>query len=211
MRKTNRKINYHYLWMLVIIALIAITLFSVYKIRTNNQKELETSYFRQNGAFIMKPINDNYTSTILDQNFSKQFEAYENIESKSMLYAYLQLFEKETGVVLSFDEIKDYLSQEFNTDGSRRASKDYPKIQAYIDFIWGEHEKEKVKVIEIEGPSLLTLYRRSLIEAMEELREPYRYMSLMTVPLDQMEKMVAWAFDVSEEQKAKGYKFNSLY
>ncbi|MDO5649992.1 MAG: hypothetical protein Q4G11_05245 [Gallicola sp.] len=209
MRNTNRKINYHYLWMLVIIALIAITLFSVYKIRTNNQKELETSYFRQNGAFLMNPIDGNYASTRLFQNFSKQFEEYENIESESMLYAYLRLFEKETGIVLSLDEIKDYLLQEFNPDGSRRASKDYPKIQAYIDFIWGEHEKVIEK--EKERPGLIHLYERSLIEAKKELREPYRSMRFMTVPLEQMKKMVAWAFDVSEEQKAKGYKFNSLY
>ena len=55
------------------------------------------------------------------------------------LYLYLKMYESETGNSIPYAMIVDYLSTEYEPNGSLRLCDNgmHPEIQAYVDWAWG--------------------------------------------------------------------------
>jgi hypothetical protein len=54
-------------------------------------------------------------------------------------YLFLKLFEAQTGAVLTYADVTDYLSEEHEPDGSLRLYDNglHPDIEAFVDWAWG--------------------------------------------------------------------------
>jgi len=60
-------------------------------------------------------------------------------------YIFLLFYERETGIVLSYDLVIDYFSEEFEADGSLRLYNNgkHPEIQAFVEWMWeGRWQRE---------------------------------------------------------------------
>jgi hypothetical protein len=62
---------------------------------------------------------------------------------KYRTYLALKLYKKETGLTLTYEELKDYLSQEYEPDGTLRLYNNgrHPEIESYVEWMW-EHREE---------------------------------------------------------------------
>ena len=58
-------------------------------------------------------------------------------------YSRLLFFERETGMNLSFEEVIDYFSEEFEPDGSLRLYNNgkHPQIEAFVNWMYGRREE----------------------------------------------------------------------
>ena len=191
--------------LLMVIAIIVSTVLII-NYQEQKKEHMQESYYRQNQAFV---IIDNlfvtYVSWWADElPEDVQYHSYDEIDSESYLYAYLRLYEYETGNTLTLEDVREYLSQEYNDDVTLRLSEQYPNIQAYIDFLWDFSKTKPVA----NGATLLRQYEASLMWGQDRLPEPYCDMKIYDLPLEQMQIVVDWSLNVSDEQRAEGYYFS---
>ncbi len=133
--------------LLTIIAFIVSTVLII-NYQEQKKEHIQESYYRQNQAFV---IIDKFFSTYeswraYDISEDIRYRSYDEIDSEPFLYAYLRLYEKETGNTLTLEDIREYLSQEYNDNGTLRLSEQYPNIQAYIDFLWDFSKKNLLQM-----------------------------------------------------------------
>jgi hypothetical protein len=59
-------------------------------------------------------------------------------------YANLKLYEHRTGNVLSYERILEYLSEEFESDGSLRLYNNgkHPDVESFVNWSWGRREEQ---------------------------------------------------------------------
>ena len=195
---TKRKRVIHIL--LAVICLAAIVVGLIYY-QNQGKKHIQKSYFRQNTAFTV--CNDLFTS--YRDETDQVYHGYQDVQHETILYAYLRLYEHDTGHTLTLEDVQNYLSAEYNENGSLRLSEQFPEIQGYIDFIWNCTESYPEK--DADKIDYLTLYEMSLRDGLKiRCGMPYPYY-IGNIPQPKMEMAIEWAFDVSDEQKAKGYVF----
>lgn len=63
-------------------------------------------------------------------------------------YLALKYYDKITGIVITYDVVTDYLSEEYESDGTLRLYNNgrHPEIEAYVDWMWQRRE------MQIENP-----------------------------------------------------------
>jgi len=70
------------------------------------------------------------------------------------VYLYLRFYERETGIVLSYDLVVDYFSEEFEADGSLRLYNNgkHPEMQAFVEWMWEGRWQDEVRdyILQIE-------------------------------------------------------------
>jgi len=70
------------------------------------------------------------------------------------VYLYLRFYERETGIVLSYDLVIDYFLEEFEPDGSLRLynNGNHPEIQAFVEWMWEGRWQDEVRdyILQIE-------------------------------------------------------------
>ena len=114
--------------------------------RINQQKmdeeaaQLKQAYYTQNSAF------GNY--------YSKYMPSLRNYSDNEdgiyyRVYFYLAYYEKSTGIHLGYEQILDYLSQEFEDDGDIRIYNNgrHPEVEAYVVWL-GENKDMAEQYIE---------------------------------------------------------------
>lgn len=91
--------------------------------------EIARSYSRVNSAFRLERHQQYYLP--LDESKINEHGIY------AKLYISLACYTKETGNVLTYEQAVDYLSSEYEEDGSRRTYNNgmHPEVEKYVD--WG--------------------------------------------------------------------------
>ena len=115
------------------------------------ERELEIAwaYLRLNYAFGMAGLS---TPGHLDQDGMykplREITPEENRFGISVrLYLYLRIYEHKTGMVLAYETVVDYFSEEFEPDGSLRLynNGNHPEIQAYVEWMWEEWRRPDIE------------------------------------------------------------------
>ena len=128
---------------LLISVLIILGICAFIYMKHQQQKELERSYSRQNQAFNITgylPFTVRHDKTKI---IPTKYYGFDMIRDTNTLYSWIAYYNHETESQLTLEDIKEYLFVEIEEDGRPRQSKDYPEIQAFIDFIW---EREDIDV-----------------------------------------------------------------
>jgi len=62
-------------------------------------------------------------------------------------YLHLRFYERETGIILAYETVIDYFSEEFEPDGSLRLYNNgkHPEIQAFVEWMWEGRYQEAVR------------------------------------------------------------------
>ena len=121
---------------LLISVLIILGICAFIYMKHQQQKELERSYSRQNQALNITgdfPFTVRYDKTEI---VPTRYYGFDMVRDTNTLYSWVAFYNHEMKSQLTLEDIKDYLSVQFEEDGRPRESKDYPEIQAFIDFIW---------------------------------------------------------------------------
>ena len=127
----------------VIAAVIAVTLIIIVagvkylgqKQTKKEQTELAYAYKHQNRAF---PRDEGEINEY-------GYVGYEAINEKE-LYVALQVYnQKNEGEDLEVEDIKEYLSQEYNEDGTPRVLEGWPEIRSYEDWYFRGMGSEKIE------------------------------------------------------------------
>jgi len=141
MKKTKKKI------IIIVGIIIALALFVI--IRINNhiitQREAEReveiameleatireTYWRVNSAFGMTVYRAFEYRPLTELNRNR-------FGINTWSYLHLKRYELETGMVLSYELVADYFSEEFEPDGSLRLYNNgyHPEIQAFVEWVW---------------------------------------------------------------------------
>ena len=129
---------------LLISVLIILGICAFIYMKHQQQKELERSYSRQNQAFNITGYFPFIVGPDKAEIDVKKYYGYDMIRDINTLYSWIAFYNHETESQLTLEDIKDYLSVEFEEDGRPRQSKDYPEIQAFIDFLWERETMETV-------------------------------------------------------------------
>ncbi len=103
-------------WIIILsAALLTIIVFIVSTVLIINYQEqkkehIQESYYRQNQVFIDRVfgIYSSRRAGINPQNV--HYRSYDEIDSEPHLYAYLRLYEHETGNTLTLEDVREYLS-----------------------------------------------------------------------------------------------------
>lgn len=124
-------------------------------------EKIQESYRRQNYAFRLGGIDVRAYLYVpfpgIDYYLSYASIVHEGISNENELQALLLLYEHDTGNTVTLEDVKDYLSQEYEEDGSLRMSSSYPQIQGYIDFMWKLYEEDEKQLT-----TLSTFERKNL-------------------------------------------------
>ena len=191
----------------VIIA-ISVPTFIGYR-KAKNEEQIATSYELQNDAFF---ITGEYVYVNIKID-GATYQAYENIEFEPLLYAWTLIYEQETGIMLTLEEVEEYLSQEFEQDGTRRLYNNYENenIQGYVEFMKALWDKatEQIATIPRDELSNLPWEERSHItfsnrlntayrNLPEEIKEQYNWTNL---PFPIVEEMVKKVYDPDYEMQ----------
>ena len=185
------------------------------------EQELSNYYNLQNDAFF---INSEYV-TWSEYPIDNVYQPYGEIQYIPYLYTGLLIYERETGNVLTLEEIEEYLSQEFEEDGTRRLYINYEEadIQGYVEFMKDMWDKSVQQFEEWEAQldptiprseqpqpemwedrGLHVIYQRMAILALylpEEFSE-YRFTDL---PLPVMEELLKKAYDPEYEMQLDAF------
>jgi hypothetical protein len=60
-------------------------------------------------------------------------------------YSTLNMYKHRTGNILSYEELLDYFSEEYEPDGTLRLYNNglHPKMEAYVEWMWGRWDEQK--------------------------------------------------------------------
>jgi hypothetical protein len=114
------------------------------------QEAVQDAYIKANYAFcIITGINDSShrerEGTYIPLTKSEQ----EQVNTVGYCtYLALKYYDKITGIVIAYDVVVDYLSEEYEPDGTLRLYNNgrHPEIEAYVDWMWQRRE------MQIENP-----------------------------------------------------------
>ena len=197
-----------------IILVVLIWMFLKNGMEKQEKQEIANYYTIQNAAFF---ITDKY---LLDRTLLEEtiYQSYASINMKSNLFSWLLIYEQETGNMLTIEEIEEYLSQEFEEDGTRRLYVNYENenIQSYVEFMWQMWQKTREQVATIPRDELQNIpweersYRdfdnrlSSAYYALpEEIREQYHWRTNMPLPI--VEEMVKKVYNPEYEMQMDEY------
>ena len=187
------------------------------------EQEIAHYYDMQNDAFF---IADEYISSYQSPLYGVYYP-YEDVISRTDLYAGLLIYERETGNVLTLEEIEEYLSQEFEEDGTRRLYINYEEadIQGYVEFMrrmmdksvqqyeeWRAQLDPNIPIEEQPQPEmwedrgLTAIYNRMLFQFLP-LRTEFEAVGYgwSTLPLPVVEEFVNKAYDPEYEMQLDAF------
>ena len=181
------------------------------------EQELANHYTLQNNAFF---ITGRYVYNTSNDPESTQYYPLKETKLKPLLYAWLLVYEQETGNILTLEEVEEYLSREFEEDGTRRLYTDYENenIQGYIEFMeamWGKTRAQtEARVLnpELPGPDGVPWEERSYATIDKRLRDIYSMLPEVVkenywwtdLPLSIIEEMVKKVYDPEYEMQLEG-------
>jgi hypothetical protein len=194
----------------LLITAAALGLYIKNSIEKKQEQEIAEYYTTQNDAFF---ISDTYSYGV-NRIDCTVYRTLEDSNYDSLLYAWLLIYEQETGNVLTIGEIEEYLSQEFEEDGTRRLYINYENenIQNYIEFVRQMWQKTREQVANIPRDELQNIpweersYRdfdnrlSSAYYALpEEIREQYHWRTNM--PFELVEEIVEKVYNPEYEMQ----------
>ena len=197
------------LCVVAVIAVAAITAFSIHG-HIENKKELEqerieAAYLSLNYALGATPVK---IGPLIDQYYLSyrplESDEYNEYGVNFSIYMYLKFYEQQTGNVLPYGLIADYLSTEYEPDGSLRLYNNglHPEIQAYVDWAWGKMPEMEQYIDSIEN-----VYADYTFDNKNEWPSPPNIVNLSPQMLDELAKKVddpAYDMDLISLQK-QGY------
>ena len=186
------------------------------------EQEIAHYYDMQNDAFF---ISTEYISNNQSPLYEVYFP-YEDVRSRVDLYVGLLIYERETGNVLTLEEVEEYLSQEFEEDGTRRLYINYEEadIQGYVEFMrmmmdksvqqheeWRAQLDPNIPIEEQPQPEmwedrgLTAIYNRILFQFLP-LRTEFEAAGYgwTNLPLPIIEEFVKKAYDPEYEMQLEG-------
>ena len=108
-----------------------------YAFRFTNAPRYETDYRERAGAFVPLDVTEDYN------HFGVYYQ----------LYLTLAYYEKMTGIVLEYQRVVDYLSEQYEPDGALRLYNNglHPEIEAFVDWMWqcGEEQYDNMTAQEM--------------------------------------------------------------
>ena len=204
-------------FIIIILFLVAAILVGLYlknNIEKKQEQEIANYYSVQNDAFF---ISDTYSYGV-NRIDCTVYRTLEDSNYDAQLYAWVIIYEQETGNVLTIEEIEEYLSQEFEEDGTRRLYINYENenIQNYIEFVRQMWQKTREQVANIPRDELQNIpweersYRdfdnrlSSAYYALpEEIREQYHWRTNMPLPI--VEEMVKKVYNPDYEMQIDAF------
>jgi len=102
------------------------------------QERIADAYWRVNSAFSWDSSRLQWLDWDEMERYSPLVLAEHNLFGIcTNTYLILKLYYRETGIILTYETVADYFSQEFEPDGSLRLYNNgkHPEIQAYVEWI----------------------------------------------------------------------------
>ena len=130
----------------VFLVIVAITVPQYVKYQNvKKEEQIATCYELQNDAFLITSL---YIYAAFDDPSRTVYYTLEENELIPLLYAWTLIYEQETGNALTIAEIEEYLSREFEEDGTRRLYVNYENenIQGYVEFMKYMWDKTRAQV-----------------------------------------------------------------
>ena len=198
----------------LLITAAALGLYIKNSIEKKQEQEIAEYYTTQNDAFF---ISDTYSYGV-NRIDCTVYRTLEDSNYDAQLYAWVIIYEQETGNVLTIEEIEKYLSQEFEEDGTRRMYFNYENenIQGYVEFMKAMWDKSTVQIntLPIEELDNLTWEQRSYFlfssrlsstyyALPDEIREAYHWRTNMPLPI--VEEMVKKVYDPEYEMQLDAF------
>lgn len=111
------------------------------------QEELADTYVRANYAFrftYASRYDDDYRMWAGVYLPIENLEQYNRFGVDYQIYLTLKYYEKMTSVVLGYQTVVDYLSKEYEPDGTLRLYNNggHPEIEAFVDWMWQQREDQ---------------------------------------------------------------------
>lgn len=177
---------------IAIVILVIIGMFLFIKSINSEQKSLDTLYYEQNRAFIntyQDPTENNIsnsTNTTSSNLTSSNIYLPYSSGGKNILYADLYFYEENTGKVVTLEDVQEYLSQEYEEDGSIRIYNNgkHKEIQKYIEWYLNNDTIESQSLAD-----LYTVYRESLKKLYPE-ENPELATNFLKLPFDEFVKVM---------------------
>ena len=155
----NRKIRKLLLLLLCLIAVVAIILFSYEKKRKKEewvqQKLLAIDYREQNEAL------PRVSGRPYKEEYYVGYDAIDETELYVRLIVYSEWIQENGGEAqeLTIEDIKDYLADEYNEDGSYRIQEGYENIWAYVDWYFAYGGADDIREYWSDLEIILMRYR----------------------------------------------------
>lgn len=203
---------------LAVVLSLFLTAFLIRKTVLDRKEQIARYYTLQNYAFC---ITGRYIFDHGD-NDSAVYQPYEKVMYETQLYAWLLIYERETGNHLTLSDIEEYLSQQYEEDGSLRLYINHENICGYVNFMremwdksmeqanaWyddGEHLKpreERRPMYSWEDRGLIIIQDR-LMSAYHDLPDEFADYYFSQLPLPVIDELVKRVYDPDYEMQLDG-------
>jgi len=129
------------------------------------ERLITEAYFRVNYAFGMTSIVGGDAPVIQSHReamYSPLSESDNKFGISAWRYLLLKMYEIRTGIILSYEVVIDYFSQEFEPDGSLRLYNNgkHPEIEAFVTWMWEGFRQQEMEVFLWEVNGMFLVYRR---------------------------------------------------
>ena len=197
----------------LLVAVAAIPRYMKYQ-KLKKEEQIATNYELQNDAFFITSL---YTYGSSQDPVRTIHYTMEENNQIPRLYAWLLIYEQETGNVLTIGEIEEYLSQEFEEDGTRRMYVNYENenIQDYVEFmkaLW-DKTKEQANMYNLEerrnipwedrGYSMINNRLSSAYDSLpQEIKEQYNWTNM---PFELVEEIVEKVYNPEYEMQLDAF------